>query len=158
MGARSETLAREFEAKIRDAVSTLRELSHSDWQKVTEAERWPIGVTAHHYAGALEPISHMVKAVVAGQSGSLTLDAIDQMNAQHAKDFADCSKAETIELLENGAAAAAAVVRGLSDGQLARSGTALIGIPPMTVEQLITAALLNHMDEHFGSIRKTLGS
>jgi hypothetical protein len=33
----------------------------------------------------------------------------------------------------------------------------LTGVPPMTAEQLITLALLNHIDEHFGSIRKTVG-
>ena len=49
------------------------------------------------------------------------------------------------------------MIRRLSDDQLAKSGTALIGLPPMTVEQLITAGLLGHIDEHFGSIRKTVG-
>ncbi len=56
------------------------------------------------------------------------------------------------------AATAAAVIRGLSDDQLAKSGTVFIGAPPMTAEFLITGALLNHIDEHFGSIRRTVGS
>jgi hypothetical protein len=30
-------------------------------------------------------------------------------------------------------------------------------MPPMTVEQLIAGGLLGHMDEHIGSIRKTVG-
>ena len=30
-------------------------------------------------------------------------------------------------------------------------------MPPMSVEQLVTAALLGHMDQHFGSIRKAVG-
>jgi hypothetical protein len=38
-------------------------------------------------------------------------------NATHARDCADVSKAETIALHKKGAAAAAAVVRGLSDDQ-----------------------------------------
>jgi len=49
-------------------VATLEKLDEGDWAKVTEAERWPVGVTAHHIAGALEPIAHMVRAVAAGQS------------------------------------------------------------------------------------------
>jgi hypothetical protein len=39
---------------------------------------------------------------------------IDEMNAKHAKDYTDCTKTETIELLKHGAAVAAAVIRGLS--------------------------------------------
>jgi hypothetical protein len=82
---------------------------------------------------------------------------IDEMNARHASDYAHCSKAETIALLETGAAAAAAVVRGFSDEQLARSGKVLADAPPMTVEELITGGLITHLDEHLGSIRKTVG-
>ena len=79
------------------------------------------------------------------------------MNAKHAKDYTDCTKTETIELLKHGAAGAAAVIRGLSDAQLARSGTILTDVPPMTAEQPITSGLIAHIDEHLGSIRRTVG-
>jgi hypothetical protein len=49
-------------------------------------------------------------------------------------------------------------VRGLSDEQLVRGGTVFTEMPPMTAEQLIQAALINHIDEHFGSIRRTAGT
>ncbi|HXH81748.1 MAG TPA: SRPBCC family protein, partial [Candidatus Tectomicrobia bacterium] len=80
---------------------------------------------------------------------------LDDMNARHARDFADCSRAETVALLRKNAAVAAAAIRGMSDEALARSGTVLADRPPMTVEQLIMTALINHVDEHFGSIRRT---
>ncbi len=158
MGAKSEALAKRFEVKARGAMATLEQLSEVDWEKVTAAEQWSVGVTAHHLAGALEPVSDMITAVAAGQSLSgFGLDMLDEMNAQHARDYADCTKAETIELHRKGTAVAAATIRGLSDDQLANSGTVLAGAPPMTAEQLITSGLLNHIDEHFGSIRKTVG-
>ena len=158
MGAKSQALAEQFEAKVREAVATLEKLTDADWKKVTEAEQWPVGVTAHHFAGALEPIAHMLRGVVAGQApGNLTRAMIDEGNAKHAMDYAHCTKAETIELLRKSAAVAAGVVRGLSDDQLAKSGTVLMDAPPLTAEQLINAALLAHIDEHFGSIRKTVG-
>jgi hypothetical protein len=31
------------------------------------------------------------------------------------------------------------------------------GLPPMSAEQLVMRGLINHIDEHFGSIRKTIG-
>ena len=49
------------------------------------------------------------------------------------------------------------MLRGLSDDQLAKSGTVISDAPPMTAEQLIMRALLSHIDEHIGSIRKTVG-
>jgi DinB superfamily len=158
MAEKSAALAAKLEAKLEAALATLDEVSEAEWRKVTEAEQWPVGVTAHHYASALEPIAQMIKAVVVGQvPGKLTRGMIDEMNARHAKDCANCTKTETIELLERGGALAVATVRELSDAQLAKRGTVLTDVPPMTAEELIAAALLAHLDEHFGSIRKTLG-
>jgi Mycothiol maleylpyruvate isomerase N-terminal domain len=158
MAAKSAALAKEFDAKAEDAMATLQKLSDADWRNVTEAEKWSVGVTAHHLAGVLEPISHMIKAVVSGQArGTLTAAMIDEMNAQHARDYVHCTKAETIELLRNGAAVASATIRGLNDDQLAKSGTVVTDAPPMTAAQLITSGLIAHIDEHFDSIRKTVG-
>ena len=49
------------------------------------------------------------------------------------------------------------MVRGLTDDQLAKSGTVFTDAPPMTAEQLITSGLITHIDAHVGSIRKTVG-
>ena len=158
MGAKSEELAKQFEAKSRDALATLGKLSEADWKKVTEAEKWSVGVTAHHLASVLEAVSGMIKAVVAKQApGDLSMELIDDMNARHAKDFAACTRAETIELHRKGSATAAATIRGLSDADLATRGTVLKGLPPMTAEQLIAGGLLAHIDDHYGSIRRTVG-
>ena len=157
MGAKSEVLSRQLEEKVRKGIATSETLTDGDWKKVTEAEKWPVGVTAHHLTGVLEAIPKMVKAVVAGQSLEFTKDMINEMNAGHAKEYAGCTKAETIELLKKGSAAAAGVINGLSDDQLAKSGTVFLDAPPMTAEQLITGGLLAHIDEHFGSIRKAVG-
>jgi hypothetical protein len=48
------------------------------------------------------------------------------------------------------------VVRGLNDDQLGKRGTVFTDVPPLTAEQLITMGLINHIDEHIGSIRKTV--
>ncbi len=155
---RSEALARQLEVKAQEAMVALERLSGGDWRKVTEAEKWSVGVTAHHLAAALEPVSIMVKAMAAGQSlDRFRLDTLDERNVRHARDHANCTKAETVELLREGAAVAAATIRELSDADLARSGALVPGAPPMTVEEVISRGLLGHIDEHFGSIRKTVG-
>jgi hypothetical protein len=159
MGTKADALAKQFEAKAQEAAAVLEKLSDADWKKVTEAEKWTVGVTAHHVAGAHEPIAMIVKTVASGQSiPNFTMDMLHEANAKHAKEHASCTKPDTIALHRKGAAAAAAVVRSLSDDQLGKSGTVLTGMPPMSAEQVVTNILINHIDDHFGSIRKTVGS
>ena len=159
MGAKGETLAKQFEAKAQEATAALEKLSDADWKKVTEAEKWSVGVTAHHVASSHEPIAGIIKTIASGQSmPHFTMDMLHESNAKHAKEFANVSKADTIALHKKGVAAAAAVVRGLGDDQLAKSGNVLAEAPPMSAEQIVTGILINHIDDHFGSIRKTVGA
>jgi hypothetical protein len=158
MAGKSEALAKQFETKVQEATAVLEKLSDADWKKVTAAERWSVGVTAHHVAGGHAGIAQIIKTVADGQSvGQFTMDMLHAMNAKHAEEFGNCTKAETLALHKKNAATAAAVVRGLSDEQLTKSGTVLTGNPSMTVEQIVTGILINHIDDHFGSIRKTVG-
>ena len=160
MGARAEALAKQFEASSQSLTDLITGLSDADWRKTTaSAEKWPVAVVAHHVAGAHAPISNLVKAVASGQSvPNLTMAMIDEGNAQHAREFANCTKAETLELHKKGAAAAASAVRGLSDADLDKSGTVLTGMPAMTAQQVIEGILINHVNEHVGSIRATVGT
>ena len=158
MGAKGEALAKQFEAKAQEAVAGIEKLSDADWKKVTAAEKWTVGVTAHHLAGAFEPVAGLVSALVSGKlPGGFSRVMLDQMNAQHAREHANCTKAETIALMKKGVPPAAALVRGLSDDQLAKSGAVFTDAPPMTAEQLVMGGLITHIDEHLGSIRKTVG-
>jgi hypothetical protein len=158
MGAKAEALAKQFEAKAQEATTVLEKLTDADWRKVTEAEKWSVGVTAHHVAQSHEPIAGIIKTVAAGQSiPNFTVAMLDEMNAKHAKDFVGCTKAETLDLHRKGVAAAAAVVRGLSDEQLGKGGTVLAGMPAMTAEQVVTNILISHIEDHYGSIKKTAG-
>ena len=115
-------------------------------------------MVAHHLAGAHEPIAGIIKAVASGQSRpSMTMDQLHEMNAKHAQEHAKCTKAETLALHKKGAAAAASVLRGLSDAELGKTGAVLAGMPPMTAEQVVSRVLLQHIDEHLGSIRAAVG-
>ena len=158
MGAKGDAFAKEFEAKVQAATALLEKLTDADWGKSTASEKWTVGATAHHIARSYEPITGIIKTIAAGQSvPNFTPQMLDEMNAQHAKEFASPDKVETIALFMKGAAAAAAVVRGLSDAELATSGTVFAGMPPMSAEDMVRRALLDHIDEHVGSIRTTVG-
>lgn len=159
MGARAEALANQFEAKVNEATAVLERLSDADWKKTTSAEKWPVGVTAHHIAVAHEIIGGLVKTIASGQSvPNLTMDDLHAMNARHAQEHAGCTKSETLALHKKNAAAAAAIVRGLGDAELDRSGTVITGAPAMSAQQLAGGLLVGHIEEHLGSIRATVGA
>jgi len=158
MGAKGEALASQFEAKVMEATRLLEKLSDAEWKQTTATEKWTVAATAHHIASSYEPITRIIKTIAAGQTlPHFTRQMLDEMNAQHAKEFAACTKPETIALHTEGVAAAAAAVRGLSDAELAKSGTVFAGMPAMSAEDMVKGALLGHIDEHCGSIRKTVG-
>lgn len=157
MGAKADMLAKQFEEKARELTEAIEKMSDAEWKKVTTAEKWPVGVTAHHVAGSHEPIAGMAKAVASGQTlPRFSMDMLNEMNAQHAKDFAACTKAETLALHKKGVATASGVVKGLSDAELDKSGTLMTGTPAMTVQQIIEGVLIDHVNDHLGSIRATL--
>jgi hypothetical protein len=158
MGAKGDALAKQFEAKAQEVTGAIEKLSDADWKKMTAAEKWSVGVVAHHIASAHESIAGLVKTVADGKPGpNIPMDTIHAMNAKHAQDFAGCTKAETLALHKRGAAAAAATVRGIPDEGFARSGNILVGMPPMTAEQLVTGLLCGHPNDHLASIKATVG-
>src|SRR3977135_651660 len=99
MGAKGEAFAKQFEAKGEEAPAFLEKLSDADWKKTTAAEKWTVGVTAHHIAGAYEPVTHIITTIASGQAlPHFTTQMLAEMNAKHAVDFAGCTKAETMAL------------------------------------------------------------
>jgi hypothetical protein len=159
MGARAEALAKKFEAKAQEATTVLERLSDADWKKVTAGEKWSVGVVAHHIAGSHEAIGGIIKSIAGGQAlPPFTMDMLNEMNAQHAREHANCTRAETLALHKKGAAAAAAIVRGLDDASLGRTATVLGGMPPMSAEQAIEGILVNHVEDHLKSIRTAVGA
>ena len=67
MGAKAEALAKQFEAKAQEASALFKKLSDADWKKTTGAEKWTVGVTAHHIAGGHDGITNIIKTIAAGQ-------------------------------------------------------------------------------------------
>jgi hypothetical protein len=158
MGAKGEALAKQFEAKAGEASALLERLSEADWKKTTASEKWSVGVVAHHLAGGHETIAGIVKAIGEGKPmPNLTMDMLNAMNAKHAQENVNCSKAETLALHKKNATSAAAIVRGLDDAQLERAATVLAGVPAMSAAQFVERVLIGHVDEHVGSIRATIG-
>lgn len=159
MGRRSEELAREFEAANQQFVATIEDVSPEDWTALCPAENWTVGVTAHHVAYDYPILVDVLEALARGESRPLTMEMIDELNANHASQHADCTKAETLELLRQDGAAAAASIRALDDSALdTRHDLPFLGDRPVPLEQFIRTGFIDHHAAHLPSIRVTAPS
>ena len=159
MGAKAESLARQFETKANEATTVFERLSDADWKKVTAAEKWPVGVAAHHIAASHAMLAGVVKMLADGKPGpNIQMDMIHAGNAKHAQEFASCTKAETLALHRANVAAAAATLRSIDDADFDRSGNVLAGMPAMSAGQLASGLLCKHIEDHLGSIKATVGA
>src|SRR5690242_4869570 len=99
-----------------------QKLTDEQWRLVTTAEGWTVGVTAHHVASTYESLAGLVNLIATGGDvPAIAMEMIDAANARHAVEYANVSKAETLELLRRDSAAAVSLLRGLDDAQLART-------------------------------------
>jgi uncharacterized damage-inducible protein DinB len=157
MGERGEALANRFEEVNREIISAVEKCSDAQWRTKCAGENWSVGIVAHHLAQGHAQIGRMIQAIGAGQPlPPVTTEMLDQMNAQHAEQHANCTKEETLDLLRKNGTSAAATVRGLSDEQLQRSGTLRAG--PMSAEQVVENILIGHVNGHLASIRAAIGA
>ena len=136
-------------------IKTVEALTDEQWRLKTAEEGWTVGVVAHHLA-----VTTGLDQITWGLSGHSTplfadMNAADAENARHARDFVDCTKEETLEVLKDVASRAEAVFSALTDEQLKTTGLA-VGGGPTTVEQLMLIMFPLHIESHHGSILKTI--
>lgn len=156
------TQAAELAARVTAAnaalIDAVQGCSDEDWRKYSPSEGRSVGVLAHHVALAYGPIAGVAQAVGDGQDPQLPAqDELNALNARHAVEAANVGQAETLELLQRNGAAAAALVGGLSDAQLALTFPAFGG-QEWTVAQFIEGAVVGHPAQHLASIREALGA
>jgi hypothetical protein len=158
MGTQAETLAAAVEGANDALIDAVRQCSDEGWRKYSATEERTVGVLAHHVALAYGPIAGMAKAVADGQNpGVPSQDQLAAMNAHHAIEAANVDREETIALLQRNGAAAAALVRELSDTQLAQTFTGFGG-QEWTVAQFIESAVVGHPQQHLANIQEALAS
>lgn len=160
MSEEAHALATRFRAVNDELIAILEGCSPRQWQARCLDEDRPVGVVAHHVAGAHRTVAGWVGTIAAGQPlPPFTQEQIDQGNARHAERYASPDKEETITRLRQNGDAAADVVQGLSDEQLDRTGTMpLFGDQPVSARWMIIDRLIGHVTQHGASIKATLAA
>ena len=159
MSQRTKELVARFTGFNNEFIAFVDNCSDEDWRKVCSGEGWTVGVVAHHVAAGHFGAIDFVRMIVAGEAiPEITMEAIDQMNAQHAKEHANCTREEVLALLRKNGSAFAGYLEGLSEADLGRTGyLAAIG-GDVSAQQLIEMVILQSGGEHFDSMKAATGT
>ncbi len=159
MSQRTKELVERFTAFKNNFIAFVDNCSDEDWRKVCSGEGWTVGVVAHHVAAGHFGAIDFVRMIVAGEAmPEITMETIDQMNAQHAKEHANCTREEVLALLRENGSAFAGYLEGLSEADLARTGYLKLIGGDVSAQQLIEMIILQSGGEHFDSMKAATGT
>lgn len=159
MSNRAQYLADRLEEGAATLAAFVSELSESEWRATGIPDRRSIGVLVHHVA-SMYPIEMAViaNAVNGNAITDVTWDDVARINAEHARDFAEVTKAEALELLSRNSRDAARAVRELSDADLDRAVPFSLSYgAPMTVQFIVEDHPMRHPWHHLARMQRTLG-
>jgi hypothetical protein len=162
MNTRTEELAQRFDKANNEFIGLIERLDERQWQARCAAEGWTVAQAACHLAEDHAVLADFVKLPADGKPlPDFTLEAVHQMNAEQAARNATCTKQQVIQLLRENGAAAAAMVRELTDAQLDNAISVPASHPFRVLDNLperltpvmgIEAGLIGHISEHGSSI------
>jgi len=160
---RAEMLADRIEegaARLADFASRLTE---KEWSTpVTEGGKSgrSIGVIVNHVASVYPIEVDLARAIANGKSViDVTWEVVSKLNAGHAAEHANVSKAETLALLKSNSQKAAEVVREFTDDELDRAAPFSLSFgAPVTAQFVLEDHAVRHSWHHLARIRKTVGN
>jgi hypothetical protein len=161
--SRAGLLADQFEAAQEGFIRVVEALTSDQWrmrgrntpgQRINdEDEARPLGIIAHHVAVNQNVIMGRIQAVL---HDSPTPPAnFKEINAKHANEYADTTKAEVLTLLRGTGSQIAKDLRAIPDEKLDKARELPSG-GTMTVQQRIELVLIGHVTSHQGSIEATI--
>jgi uncharacterized damage-inducible protein DinB len=157
MTATQANIAADYQSLIDDVIATVERCSDEQWRASTAPEQWSVGVVAHHIANTQLFVIESIQNVVNGSETlpQIKMEQVHAGNAQHAREFADVGKEETLSLLQEGAPRAIELIQGLTEGQLDAAAGSVDGYG-ITLRQCIDSVALSHFREHLASIKETV--
>ena len=157
MSQRTEALAKSLEEGALALTAFASSLTDKGWQTPLPHDGRKVGVVVHHVA-IVYPLEIMfARSVAAGQPDGITMDAINQMNAGHAKEYDAVTKADVLKLLADNSTAAAAAIRTLTDEELDRAAPVpLYGNARLTCQFVLEDHAVRHSAHHLAKIKAAL--
>ena len=142
--------AADIDAARERMIAFVSSCSDEEWRAAPLAgDPRPVAVVVDHVAHAYEYLADWMRQIVAGQQVEVSSDAVDALNAQHARDAVAVSKAGAAEHLRRSGAAISLLVAGLSAAELAADDG--------RVRRLAQIAA-RHADDHRADIETALAA
>lgn len=159
MGRRADLLAERIEQGAAALAAFAKDLTDAQWRTVVPKDGRTVGVTIHHVA-SMYPIEMDVVGKVAGGASvmDVTWAVVADINAKHAKEFANVNKADALDLLKRNSKAAADGVRKISDADLDRAAPFSLSYgAPVTTQYVIEDHPMRHPWHHIARMKAALG-
>ena len=155
---RANTLANRISQGAGALESFAKGLSDSDWKTPVPGDGRTIGVIVHHVASMYPLEIELAQILATGKPiTEATMDVVDQMNAEHAQEYAAIGKQEALDFLQRTSKAAAEAVRAFTDAELDNAAeVSLNADAPLTAQFFIEDHALRHSFHHLAKIRMTL--
>jgi hypothetical protein len=155
----AERLAQQLESVTTELIETVEGCTDEQLRLTTAREQWPVVVVAHHLAVTYGALAEIFAGLAADESSRLefTADQINEGNAQHAREYANVEKQETLDLLRANRPTFLAQIRNLDDQGLYRTA-GIVGGNEVTMLQMIEGAGIYHTADHLESIRETIAA
>jgi hypothetical protein len=153
--ARAEALASRMEQGIDALIAFANTLTETQWQTPVPKDGRKVGVVIHHVASVLPLEVQLAQQMAKGQAiAGVSWDDVHAMNAGHAKDNANVTKQEAIDLLRKNSTAAAAAIREFTDAQLATAATnSLYADAPLTSQHMLEDHAVRHCYHHLAKVQ-----
>ena len=159
MSKRTQALAKRLEEGAAALAAFAESMTDAEWRSSGKRiDKRPFGVIVHHVASMYPIEIDVARGAGAGKPIAVTWDAVNDINAKHAKESANVTKRDAIDLLRKNSAAAAAAVREFSDEQLDTAvPNGLSFNAPLTTQFWIEDHPVRHSYHHLARMREALG-
>jgi uncharacterized damage-inducible protein DinB len=160
MSQEVQRLAARFEDANRQVIAAIEACDDEQLRARCPGERCTVAALACHVADIHALGADWVRTLLAGRPlQPLTMDMVDQLNAEQFARNADRTKTEVLERLRRNGDEAVTLLRGLGDADLDRTTPfALFGGPTVSVRQLIDLVLIADPEGHLASIRAAVAA
>ena len=156
MSQRAKDLSHKLQKVGDELTDMVRQLSDEDWKKVLPIEQWPVGAALHHVAAGHLGITSLARMILNGeQLPEISMEGLKDMANRHAREHADCTKEEVLEILAGSLAEIVSFAAGLDDDELDRTGY-LAATGDVSVQQIIEYVVFMSAGEHIANIKNTL--
>ena len=158
MSQRTDALADRLEQGAAALADFASDLTDAEWQTRVPHDGRKIGVVVHHVATMYPLEIQLAQMLARGEPvAGVTWDAVNEMNAGHAREHDAVTKEAALDLLRRNSAAAAAAIRALSDEQLDRAApVSLNSDAPLTCQFMLEDHAVRHSYHHLAAVRGAL--